>query len=90
MSGRGEPAIATPGAAGEGSHNIQKKGGKGYRHRLCHDQRCASVPAFGPLRGKRSQSPLPRKLAPPGRNADLNSGQTGGKKGMVGRRKGEH
>ena len=34
-------------------------GGKGDRHRLC------KAP-FGPLRGKRSQSPLPRKLAAPG------------------------
>jgi hypothetical protein len=30
---------------------------KGDRHRLCDDQHCASVPASGPLFGKRSQSP---------------------------------
>ena len=33
-------------------------GGKGDRHRLCQAP-------FGPLRGKRSQSPLPRTLAAP-------------------------
>ena len=44
--------------ARHGTEDAQRAARKGDRHRLCRDQRFASVPAFGPLRGKRSLSPL--------------------------------